>query len=197
MFVLCIVWVGPYLYYKCIILHNQTLWNTYNMLKIQIKIKFRYTFWYITNVYIYFIKNKNLIVSWYYDMILRYDTADKKTILPSIPILKTLPVTTLLLPRLWRRPTHSHASCGAGGGLARLLNPRRGRHGRCADASCVELEAGQHAPESCVAWCGWSRRRSGEPAHFPKLFAWLYRFFSWMINHPRLADAMLIFWQYF
>jgi hypothetical protein len=30
-------------------------------------------------MYIYFIKNKNLIVSWYYNTILRYDTADKKS----------------------------------------------------------------------------------------------------------------------
>jgi hypothetical protein len=43
-------------------------------------------------IYIYFIKNKNLIVSWYYNTILWYNTADKKMILPSIPILKTLVV---------------------------------------------------------------------------------------------------------
>jgi hypothetical protein len=41
---------------------------------------------YIFNIYIYFIKNKNRIVSWYYNTILRYNTADKKMILPSIPI---------------------------------------------------------------------------------------------------------------
>jgi hypothetical protein len=60
------------------------------MLKFQIKIKFRYIFSYIINIYIFLIKNTNLIVSWYYDTILRYDTANKKMILPSIPILKTL-----------------------------------------------------------------------------------------------------------
>jgi hypothetical protein len=56
----------------------------------QLKNKFIYIVRYIINIYIYFIKNKNLIVSWYYDTILRYGTADKKTILPNIPILKTL-----------------------------------------------------------------------------------------------------------
>jgi hypothetical protein len=47
-------------------------------------------------MYIYFTENKYkyLIVSWYYNTILRYDTTDKKTILPKIPILKTLMVTT-------------------------------------------------------------------------------------------------------
>jgi hypothetical protein len=44
-------------------------------------------------MYIFLVKIKNLIVSWYYDTILRYDTAGKKTILPSIPILKTLGMT--------------------------------------------------------------------------------------------------------
>jgi hypothetical protein len=66
-------------------------------IKLKLKIKFRHIFSYISNIYIYFIKNKNLIVSWYYDTIPRYDTADKKMILPSIPILKTLPVAPLRL----------------------------------------------------------------------------------------------------
>jgi hypothetical protein len=59
-------------------------------LKFKFKIKFIYVFRYIINLYIYFVKNKKSIVSRYYDTILRYDTADKETILPSIPILKTL-----------------------------------------------------------------------------------------------------------
>jgi hypothetical protein len=63
------------------------------MLKIQIK-KLNFSiFSGILLIYIYFIKNKNNIVSWYYDTILRYDTADKKMILPSIPTLKTLDAT--------------------------------------------------------------------------------------------------------
>jgi hypothetical protein len=62
-------------------------------LKFKLKIKFIYIFRYIIDICIYFIKNKNPKVSSYYDMTLRYDTADKKMILRSIPILKTLPST--------------------------------------------------------------------------------------------------------
>jgi hypothetical protein len=62
------------------------IWLKFELKKLNLDIFFRY----ISNIYICFIKNKNLIVSWYYDTILRYDTTDKKTILPSIPILKIL-----------------------------------------------------------------------------------------------------------
>jgi hypothetical protein len=62
-------------------------------------------------IYIFFIKNKNLIVSWYYDTILRYDTANKKTML-SVPILTTLVLRTSLDHcNYTKSPTTTHFCC--------------------------------------------------------------------------------------
>jgi hypothetical protein len=91
-----VLWVSLYLYCINASFYMTSLNERHRIcLKLKLKIRFRY----IINMYIYFIKNKNLIVSWYYNTILRYDTADKKTILPSIPILKTLLHTSAKLVR--------------------------------------------------------------------------------------------------
>jgi hypothetical protein len=91
-----VLWVSLYLYCINASFYMTSLNERHRIcLKLKLKIRFRY----IINMYIYFIKNKNLIVSWYYNTILRYDTADNKTILPSIPILKTLLHTSTKLVR--------------------------------------------------------------------------------------------------
>jgi hypothetical protein len=71
MFILCIGWVGPYLSlkFKMHHFHGQSWKRHIISLKFTWKLNLDVFLKYIINIYIYFIKNKNLIVSWYYDTI--------------------------------------------------------------------------------------------------------------------------------